>query len=456
MHLYNESYQIFDTSRELHYEKDILMKMRNRRYTFTISILIIISMLLLMTTNYNSPTIQTIQPVDFDITVPVFRNNKTYAFLTSWDDEMDDLQMSYLMDTIGAKQTSFVVTDRMDNKQLWGLDLLFRGHDIQSHSSQHINHHRLNASMTNQLLNESVNDIERLFGYEPIVFAYPFGGNNVSNNDIVMRYFDVARGITEENMTAYGAWPIPYPPYAKHSAMREDGIKDSDVYMVFASFKGILKNGPYRAYKAYGHTRWLSASNKEVFIKELKMINESADVWFASWGEAISYQIQRDNLIIKPIISNDLLIQFKTDLPLDQDRYCVKNTYMVQIPSEWTNISVIDDGVSISHNRTGNTLMFHSRPHNQTINIRHDYVQRFQFTMVKNLRYIQTKEGTAFIVDVFSSSEIKSIRIFVTTPEGVLVREMGNPLFWANNTYGAVFFSIFNFTDIKIETKNIS
>lgn len=423
----------------------------NSKYT----VLILLVMTLFMIP-YLGETNSIEYPIDVGITV--FKGNRTYAFLTSWDDGTSgDMIISHLMDDIDAKQTSFVITNRMDDKQLWGLDLLFRGHDIQSHSSVHMNHHYLNANETVILLNESVNDIIRLFGYEPIVLAYPYGGVNFSNTHIVLDYFDVARGIGEENMSQHGTWPIPNPDYALHSAMGEDGINDMTVDLVAISFDNVLKNGPYRAYKAYGHTKQLDTRSKSEYIHQLDKINRTGDIWFTSWGEAVSYSIQRENTVITPIVSNQDTIMFRPDLTIDHNRYCVENTFTVSIPSDWSNITVLDDGVNIPftrvNNRVNNTLMFDMIPHNQTVSILRNYAFEPTQPRVDNIRFIQTSEGIAVLADIISNSKITGVTCTVSSGGELITREMGTPVFWGNNTYRSVFFS---FSIESIDSVNIT
>ncbi|MFX1369691.1 MAG: polysaccharide deacetylase family protein, partial [Promethearchaeota archaeon] len=128
-------------------------------------------------------------------TTEVFRGGKQFAFMFSWDDGGNDLNFSFLEDSLDFRHTTFGVTRRLLVNRLWGLDQLFRGHDIQSHSREHLHHAILNESYREYLISQSVLDINEAYGYIPILFAYPYGSQNADCQRQVLKYFKVARGI---------------------------------------------------------------------------------------------------------------------------------------------------------------------------------------------------------------------------------------------------------------------
>ncbi len=108
--------------------------------------------------------------------------------------------MANLEEQIGVTHTSFIVTSRIDNyTRLYLTNLLFRGFDIQSHGYHHEN--LANITDMNSLresLSRSIRDIERIFGFTPIIYAYPYGNASYAASDVAISLFDVARGVMGE------------------------------------------------------------------------------------------------------------------------------------------------------------------------------------------------------------------------------------------------------------------
>ncbi|MGY5853971.1 MAG: polysaccharide deacetylase family protein [Candidatus Thorarchaeota archaeon] len=233
-------------------------------------------------------------------TVEVFQGGKQYAFMFSWDDGGDDLRFSFLEDELGFKHTSFVVTSKIQGKNLWGLDMLFRGHDIQSHSREHLYHTKLNESYRNYLISQSVKDIEEVYGYTPILFAYPYGSQNMACQTQALEYFRVARGLGPEKISDCGTWPITSLGNCDHSFPEIDGVVGHTYEKLVDSFNTMVENseGRHRAYKCYGHsnTDWFADDERIDFFTRLGDIANRNDTWYTSWGEAFAYQIQRQNI----------------------------------------------------------------------------------------------------------------------------------------------------------------
>ncbi|MFW9968318.1 MAG: polysaccharide deacetylase family protein, partial [Candidatus Thorarchaeota archaeon] len=149
------------------------------------------------------PEIMSLEPVQ----VTTFFNNATYAFMLGWDDGYKDLEMSFIEDDLNIRHTSWIVTTGMQEKRLRGLDQLFRGHDIQSHSAFHVPHDEINESYCAEILEQSIAFIQSFYGYTPIVFACPYGRVG-SNYKTVLEYFEVGRGMHLEGDSSRGRWPI--------------------------------------------------------------------------------------------------------------------------------------------------------------------------------------------------------------------------------------------------------
>ena len=382
-------------------------------------------------------------------TMTVFRDDHQYAFMLGWDDEMDDLNFSFIEDEFGFRHTSFAVTGRLNDSVFWGLDMLFRGHDIQSHSSEHLHFAWLNESRIESLLAQSISDIERLYGYTPIVFAYPFGSHSNESDAIIPNYFDVGRGIGSE-LTNQGAWPITNRSCCLHTAPGNDGITGSGVDLLSISFEEMLNKEGYRAYKCYGHSGWFNARERTLFKKELSKIAEH-NLWLTTWGEAIAYQVVRNHAIIENYHVYSKNLKFVTKAPeLNISRYPISITYKVEIPRDWDDVTVLEDGriiaheiVDISNNRY---VMLNSAPRGQLIEITTQKVIDTTSPTLSGIRVRYTPEGALILFEASDfHGTVYDVNMTVVTDIGTFdfVRMM-NPTFWSNSTYGRVVFNANN------------
>lgn len=382
--------------------------------------------------------------------ITVFRDDHQHAFMLSWDDEMDDLNFSFVEDEFGFRHTSFTVTNRLNDSVLWGLDMLFRGHDIQSHSSEHLHFAWLNESRIESLLSQSINDIERLYGYTPIVFAYPFGSHDNESDSIIPNYFDVGRGIGPE-LTNQGAWPITNRSCCLHSAIGIHGITGSVVDLLSISFNEMLNKDGHRAYKGYGHSGWFTARERILFKKELAKIVEH-DLWFTTWGEAIAYQVVRDHAIVENYHVYSKNLKFVTKAPeLNTSRYPVPITYKVEIPRDWNDVTILEDGRIIPHKIVDESnsryVLLNSLPMGQVIEITTQEVVDTTSPMISGIRVRYTTEGALIL---FEASDVHGticdVNMTIVTDIGTFNFDIVvNPTFWSNTTYGRV---VFNASDI--------
>jgi peptidoglycan/xylan/chitin deacetylase (PgdA/CDA1 family) len=380
----------------------------------------------------------------------VFRGGMKYAFLLCWDDGQYDLDFSYLENPFGIKHTSFVVTSTMYNRLLWGLDMLFRGHDIQSHSLYHLNHRFLDTKYRAYLLKQSRADIERLFGYTPILFAYPYGGFDSQLQGQVLEYYRVGRGIIYEIGNDLGSWPVSPVAYAKHSFPGHDGVAGSTIDKLLTSFYSMVQmpGTSHIAYKAYGHTQAFNAAQKEDLVRAFSNLTSRTDTWFTSWGEAIAYQLERDSLQISDYEANKGTISFRTQVP-QENNLGIKLTYRVYIPDDWKGFTVADDGKATNqytYHTDGNAryILLDSIPRGQTIAITTRGWVDTSAPLITNMRTIATSEGMAFLAHVDDRlSFIKQVNITITG-NGSLYEyaDVQTPIFWANSTYGCVVFNL--------------
>ncbi|MFW9965656.1 MAG: polysaccharide deacetylase family protein [Candidatus Thorarchaeota archaeon] len=419
--------------------------MRIRRLTLTVILILVFSLEYIQIVSSGGPLLPLDEP-----TVEMFRGGKQYAFMFSWDDGGDDLLFSFLEDELGFRHTTFAITSFIQNRKLWGLDMLFRGHDIQSHSRNHVHHASINASYCEYLLQKSIDDIENVYGYTPILFAYPYGSKNKAAMSLVQKYFKIGRGIEYESMNEIGSWPIERTDSAPHSFPSVHGVQGSTISSLISSFNKMVSydDDIHRAYKCYGHSKWFNESERYEFFEALKEIAFRNDTWYTSWGEAVAYQIQRNNVRISRYLSTNSTISFVTSIERDFE-YGIPITYRVEVPSSWSEVSVFD-GEKISdryfaiEEDSRKYLLIDSAPIGQTIKVIPIRTEDTSNPVIENLRILATDEGIAFIADVYDKeSLIRDVNMTIRGyGEVYQFHRVSNPVFWANSTYGRVVFKL--------------
>lgn len=383
-------------------------------------------------------------------TITTFRCDKPYAFMISWDDEYNDLPFSFLEDRIGMKHTSFVVTSRINNSMLWGLDMLFRGHDIQSHGLYHsplgLN---LNDSYRRLVLEQSIYDIERMYGYTPILFAYPYGSTDEYVSKMVLEYYDVARGTRTEGLTTtLGIWFIDRPDDARHSIGDCGGIGTKNAHLLLGRFNDMTKKGAGRAFKTYGHTHdsCISVEDRPYFFEMLEQVSGRNDTWYTTWGEAVAYWILSTNTSITEHHVSNSTVSFKTTPTVDINRYPIRLTYKVNVPLGWTKVYVTDNKksssvLSVVEEDGKKYALIESIPQGQVLYLSKQPPQGTPTPTITDLRTIITDEGTLFMFDVLGSSAIIDVNLTIyTLTHTYFFEEIMNPTFWFNSTYGRVVF----------------
>jgi len=385
--------------------------------------------------------------------VAVFRNNMQYAFMLSWDDGIEDLNFSFIEDTYGIKHTSFVVTERIGSMQLWGLDMLFRGHDIQSHSRLHLHYNRLNESLVDLLFHQSVLDIQRVFGYTPIILAYPYGSASDVTGAVALKYFDIARGVQCETGSDLGRWPIPPSERgcARHSFPGTDGLSGDLLDLLLPSFERMVTLDGYRAYKCYGHTTNYSPRQLKFLRSVLASMAKRNDTWFTTWGEAVAYQLVRQHTQIREYVQNNDVISFRPTLrELDSKRYPVSVTVLVPLPDHWANPLVTVDDIVVHSMVTKvdgmRAVMFDVHPSGQRVEVRRS--PRATDSIPPEIRFsrcIRDDSGVALLFDITDAdSRVLDVNITVFDDVGRIYRHFDNvqnPVFWYNSTYGRVIFN---------------
>jgi hypothetical protein len=419
--------------------------MKDKKCTLTVILILVLSIEFIQILSSGGKLVFLDEP-----SVEVFRGGNQYAFMFSWDDGGDDLRFSFLEDELRFRHTTFAVTSRIQGRRLWGLDMLFRGHDIQSHSRTHVHHASINTSYCEDLLQQSIADIEDIYGYTPILFAYPYGSQNQAVQKLVQKYFKIGRGIMYESADNLGLWPIRHASCALHSFPSVHGVQGSTIRSLISSFNQMVSKdeSDHRAYKCYGHSRWFSESERDEFFEALQEIALRNDTWYTSWGEAVAYQIERSNVCIEKHVSTDSMVSFVTVIESDFE-YGIPITYRIEVPVSWNDVSVLD-GDKISHRffmieeDTRKYLLLDSAPHGQKIKVIPISSEDSSRPMIENLRTIVTEEGVAFMADVYDrESLVRDVNMTIYgNGELFSFQRVLNPMFWANTTFGRVVFEL--------------
>ena len=331
------------------------MNYLNRRYT-TLCVIAFIVIMISVPLPFSSIAADE-PPMGIDMPfITRFKNDMTYAFMLSWDDgdEVNDVPVSLIEDKYEAKHTSFLVTSRItdDNIAQW-MSMLFRGHDMEVHGRYHtaigLN---VNESSIRDVVEGGAADLKAWLGYNPIVFAYPFGSVSENASDIVLETFDFARGTKEEGFSTLGTWPITNKRDVKHSIGGLTGLQNTynipNIPQLYERFLTMIERDgrgydTYGAFKTYGHTGqyYLNLEGRELFDMELAKLSQRNDTWFTSWGEAWAYEQVRTNTTIHGFNADSTIVSFFVTPELDIERYPVEITIRSEIPATW-NIPLVE------------------------------------------------------------------------------------------------------------------
>jgi len=388
--------------------------------------------------------------------VMMFRGGKQFAFLISWDDELGDLEFSFLEDALGMKHTSFVTTSGMGDKRLWGLDQMFRGHDIQSHAREHRALRLCNESYRDYLMRQSILDIQDTYGFLPILLAYPYGSTDDNTSAMALDYFKCARGTVAEGIARLGDWPITQPGNARHSTFDLGGLRGDNVGGLVERFSQMIAKGGYRAFKVYGHTGTdsFSAEEKQTLFEELAEIAQRDDTWYTSWGEAISYEEMRSKTVFDGYSINQTSLSFV----VDADSWSsTPVTLRVPVREEWSTVTVIDGRLLVSRlaERTENGsryVLFDTVPSGQRIVVTSNSLYDETPPVVSNARTVVTSEGTCIMFEVYDpESTIDQVNMAVIVDsQAYFFDEVQCPIFWRNGTYGRVVFGVFGEVSLTV------
>ncbi|MFX0207982.1 MAG: hypothetical protein ACFFDT_18495, partial [Candidatus Hodarchaeota archaeon] len=399
--------------------------------------------------------------------VTYFAQGCNTTFIISWDDaRVPDYNLAPIDEKYGIIHTIMAPSYRSyPNRTAWRytflIDELFQGHDIQSHCGKHVHLSDYNSIEQESLVLWGKTGIEELFGFTPIVFAYPFG--DLGGAIFVEEFFDLGRTIGFEGTS----WPPSNWPKAG-TTISSDGINDRNLGQIVTTMTNIYRTSSYDVFKGYGHTNYIGqtygVTDFAKYEANIKQIAGWTDVWYTSWGELVSYTIEKNKIIIgDPVYSSDQIrFNISAESTLNTEIYKVPITVSIAIPRDWDNVfPTINDKYTSQFSRRYHydhiELLLNVIPShkNQTIKIWRDIplvdqappeIANFSIkTRTMNESWDreppQLFNFTFMRFDVTDAqTNVQKVNASVSLENGTVwyYSNVKNPIFWQNSTYGRV------------------
>jgi hypothetical protein len=395
-----------------------------------------------------------------------FSQDSNTTFVLSWDDaRITDAYLSPIDQKYGISHTIFAPSYRSyPNKSYWRnaflLDELFQGYDVQSHCGKHVHLSQFNSHEKEFFIEWGRTGIEDLFGFTPIVFAYPYG--DTGGSSYVQKYFDLGRTINAEGTS----WP-PSTWSLAGTTVSTNGIDDSNLDRIEPSLKKIYHSEGYAVFKGYGHTNpsglTYGVTNFERYEEVISKISGWPDVWYTSWGELVAYEIEKQFVQFSSISYLDNKLEFEFSTPkLDTNIYKTPLTVAILIPKSWNNpfpqiMEKYSSQFSIREYRDSLELLLEVRPKSftQKITIWRDQPRIDQFPpiisdIVMETRIVNQSWNQEFpqllhhtflrftAEDSFSNVFMVNASVYLKNRDIIDFPVIKNPIFWGNNSYGRV------------------
>jgi hypothetical protein len=395
-----------------------------------------------------------------------FSQDCNTTFVLSWDDaRLTDVYLSPIDQKYGISHTIFAPSYRSyPNRSYWRnaflLDELFQGYDVQSHCGKHVHLSQFDSREKELFIEWGRTGIEDLFGFTPIVFAYPYG--DTGGSTYVQQYFDLGRTISAEGTS----WPPSSWPLAG-TTISTDGIDDYNLQKIEPILKKIYHSEGYEVFKGYGHTNPSGISYGVTdFVKyenEIAKIAGWPDVWYTSWGELVAYEIEKHYVEFSSISYFDNKLEFEFSTPkLDTEIYKTPLTVAILIPKSWNNpfpqiMEKFSSQYSIREYQDSQELLLevHPKSSSQKITIWRDIpiidqlpptisditIETRVINQSWNLDSPQLLHHTFLrftVEDTLSNVFMVNASVYLKNREKLDFPVMKNPIFWGNNSYGRV------------------
>lgn len=396
-----------------------------------------------------------------------FYQGSNTTFTLSWDDaRLYDTFLAPIDEKYGIKHTIFSPSFRSyPNRSFWRytflIDELFQGHDVQSHSGEHLHLSDYNSSEQERYVKWGKTGIEELFGFTPLVYAYPYG--NTGGSAFVKTYFKLGRTINYEGTS----WP-PNNWNLAGNTISGSGINDNKLSSIVTTMKQIYHQPGFKVFKGYGHTnaegRTYGVTNWVQYENVISQIAGWKNVWYTSWGELVAYTEEKSHVLITDPIYFQDTITFNVSAPtLNTLIYNVPITISVPIPNTWINPVPSINGTYTSkfslkeYPNNYNALLLDIIPSQNSQNVTISRITPYLDTtppeisnfkletrMVNQSWKLSNSEILKYTFMRFdvndSQTNVHHVNASIHLLNGTIwnYSNIQNPIFWQNSTYGRV------------------
>ncbi|MFX0173508.1 MAG: polysaccharide deacetylase family protein [Candidatus Hodarchaeota archaeon] len=409
-----------------------------------------------------------------------FRQGCNTTFVMSWDDARPtDVIISEIDTKYGISHTIFAPSyHSYPNQSFWRysflLDELFHGFDVQSHNGKHIHLSSYSLKEQEYFIKWGKTGIEELFGFTPIVFAYPYG--DTGGSQFVKKYFSLGRTIN----AAGTSWP-PNLWEKEGTTISIHGINNQNLDQIPKILEKIYHTPGFHVFKGYSHSNNpgtdYGVSDFQKYENVIQQIAGWENVWYTSWGELVAYEIEKRHVTISnDIIRNNHSFEFtiSTSSNLNTNVYKVPITVAFSLPEGWATPFVQIDNkfttqFSIQKRKEISMIFLDLIPNkkNQKIKIWKNppfldqYPPEIEDFQIKTISHqenwgidISREKTYSFLrFEAYDTlSEVVEVNATITlfNNTNLYYSNLKNPIFWNNNTYGSVLWNSPNYdSDIQ-------
>lgn len=280
--------------------------------------------------------------------VCLWRDDKLAACTITIDDNHPEDHAFWLAqgDATGWRWTWFVIAGKVGTATNWGTWDDFRqlhaaGHDIQSHSVQHLGYGKAAPLTIEQEYADSRAIIEReIPGSRCLTLAYPNGYQPPNDSAVAARFYLACRGVKGVPN------PADQTDYRNvNSVSGAAGFLEPAKH--WASFEGMLDpahRGKFRAWYS-AHFHGLTDELKAHIAAVLARLKEHEDdTWVGLFREVAQYAQERDTATVTVEVSEPNRLRFVLTDRMDDTSFDQPLTVKVRLPAGWTGAVAQQNG----------------------------------------------------------------------------------------------------------------
>ncbi len=255
----------------------------------------------------------------------------------------------------GLRFTWFVITDRVGTGEFWGTwddyaDLLAAGHDIQSHTRDHLNSPEV-LSIEEEYAGSKQAIEDNLPGHQVSVMAYPWGypGNHpsgaVNDMDIARDHYIAARGTGgNNNQLESTEW--------MDTGGVGGAINISDPGVHWTYLPHLIERDEVRPYHFQAWQCSLfhgvdDAAKANVIEGFEYLESKEGEIWFGLFREVVQYGQERETAsLVVPSAGPDEVELTLTD-EMDDEAFDLPLTLKIRVDDSWTDFQAVQDGVCL-------------------------------------------------------------------------------------------------------------